>query len=193
LPGNHDVGNDPTPESIAAYTAKFGPDHYSFRQGDLIGVVLNSNLISSPKGAPKQALEQQDWLKIELEKAQQQQARHVVIFQHHSWFLQNVDEPDQYFNLPQAQRKLYVDLLQQHHVTHVFAGHYHGNQIARDGSLEMVTTGPIGKPLRNEQSGLRIVIVRDSGIEHRYYAMGEVPNQIDLSPPKKTAGKASDH
>jgi serine/threonine-protein phosphatase CPPED1 len=52
VPGNHDVGNDPTPESIAAYTAKFGPDHYSFRQGDLIGVVLNSNLISSPKDAP---------------------------------------------------------------------------------------------------------------------------------------------
>ena len=34
LPGNHDVGNDPTPESIAAYTARFGTaavDHDTHR------------------------------------------------------------------------------------------------------------------------------------------------------------------
>lgn len=51
-------------------------------------------------------------------------------------------------------------------------------------SLEMVTTGAIGKPLRNDVSGMRIVIVRDTGIEHRFYHMGEIPNRIDLSPAK---------
>jgi len=67
----------------------------------------------------------------------------------------------------------------------------HGNQIARDGSLEVITTCSIGKPLRKEPSGLRIVIVRPSGIEHRYYTMGDIPNTIDLSPPKKKPAKSA--
>src|SRR3954447_5324441 len=31
VPGNHDVANDPTPESLAAYRKTYGPDYYSFR------------------------------------------------------------------------------------------------------------------------------------------------------------------
>src|SRR5436190_14056446 len=31
VPGNHDVGNEPTPESLAAYRERFGPDYYTFR------------------------------------------------------------------------------------------------------------------------------------------------------------------
>ena len=30
---------------------------------------------------------------------------------------------------------------------HLFSGHYHRNALARDGDLEAVTTGPVGKPL----------------------------------------------
>src|SRR5580704_16920926 len=37
VPGNHDVGNDPTPESLAAYRAAYGPDYYSFREGPIYG------------------------------------------------------------------------------------------------------------------------------------------------------------
>jgi len=35
-----------------------------------------------------------------------------------------------------------------------------------------------------------IVTVRDTDIEHRFYHLGEIPNQIDLSPSKKPAAKA---
>src|SRR6266851_1470682 len=37
--GNHDVGNQPTPATLAAYREKFGPDYYKFRSGDLEGYV----------------------------------------------------------------------------------------------------------------------------------------------------------
>ena len=33
--GNHDVGNEPTKESLAQYRERFGPDYYSFRSGDV--------------------------------------------------------------------------------------------------------------------------------------------------------------
>jgi len=190
VPGNHDIGNEPTPESIAAYVARFGPDHYSFRCGPVLGLVLNSGLVQSPKGAPKQAEQQDAWLKDELDKAGRDGVRHVIVFQHHPWFVESVGEPDGYHNLPRQQRHRYLDLLRQHGVTHVFAGHYHANEVAKYGSLEMVTTGAIGKPLRKDVSGMRIVIVRDSGIEHRFYHLGEIPNRIDLTPPKKATSAA---
>mgnify|MGYP005844405961 CR=1 FL=1 len=186
LPGNHDVGNHPTPETIAAYVARFGPDHYAFRYGPMFGVVLNSCLIQSGKKVPVQAQEQEAWLRAELEKARQEGARHVVVFQHHPWFVESADEADGYHNLPRQDRLRYLDLLLRHGVTHAFAGHYHANATAKYQSLEMVTTGAIGKPLRKDASGLRVVIVRDTGIEHRFYHLGEIPNRIDLSPAKKT-------
>ncbi len=150
MPGNHDVGNEPTPESIARYTARFGPDHYSFRCGPMIGLVLNSGLIWSPKGAPNLARQQEAWLKAELEKAQREEVRHVIVFQHHPWFVEDIDEPDGYHNLPRQERRRFLDLFRQYGVTHVFAGHYHANRTARYESVEVVTTGAIGKPLRKD-------------------------------------------
>lgn len=38
--GNHDVGNEPTPESLAAYRKNFGRDHCSFRAGPVYGIVI---------------------------------------------------------------------------------------------------------------------------------------------------------
>jgi 3',5'-cyclic AMP phosphodiesterase CpdA len=66
-------------------------------------------------------------------------------------------------------------------VTHVFAGHYHRNALGRAGELEMVTSGPVGMPLGEAKSGIRVVVVRDGAIEHRYYELGEIPNSVDLS------------
>ena len=111
LPGNHDIGNDPTPETIAAYVARFGPDHYSFRCGPILGLVLNSGLVQSAQGAAQQAEQQDVWLKAELEKAKQDEVRHVIVFQHHPWFAEKIDEPDGYHNLPLPERRRYLDLL----------------------------------------------------------------------------------
>ena len=187
VPGNHDVRNEPTPETIAAYTARFGPDHYTFRQGSMLGVVLNSSLIQSPKTAPREAEQQADWLRAELEKAKRDGVGQIVIFQHHPWFLSNIDEPNGYENLPRDERRQYLKLFQDYGVRHVFTGHLHCNQIVRSGSVEMVATAAIGQPLRDSGSGLRIVIVRDGQLEHRFYGMGEIPNRIDISP--KTEAK----
>src|SRR5207245_6980911 len=119
-------------------TEKFGPDYYSFRSDDLAGFVLNSSLIAAPEKAPAEADRQEAWLKGELAKPRTEGIRHRIIFQHHSWFLENADEPDQYFNIPTATRKRYLKLFHDSSVSHVFGGHYHRNAYARDGSIEMI-------------------------------------------------------
>jgi len=178
--GNHDVENQPTPATLAAYREKFGPDYYSFRSGDLAGFVLNSSLIAAPAKAQAEADRQEAWLKAELAKPRPEGVRHRVIFQHHSWFLEKADEPDQYFNIPAAPRKRYLKLFHDSGVTHVFAGHYHRTAYGRDGALDMITTGPVSKPLGKEPSGLRIVVWTDAGIEHQYYGLGSIPHEVPV-------------
>lgn len=187
--GNHDVGNDPTPELIAYYRQNFGPDFYSFREGDIYGIVLDSSVISSPKAVQKIADEQEAWLATELVKAKTSGARHIVVFQHHSWFLEKPDEPTQYFNIPLEQRQRYLKLLRDAGVRYVFAGHYHRNALGKDGDFEMVTSGPVGQPLGTDPSGLRAVVVQGDRLEHRYFTLGNIPNQYP--PPTRPAVKGA--
>jgi 3',5'-cyclic AMP phosphodiesterase CpdA len=179
--GNHDVENVPTPESVAAYVKVFGPDHYSFRRASLYGIVLDSSIIHSPDKTAVLAAEQERWLRTELDKARQSGARHVVIFQHHPWFLKDATEADQYFNIPKIRRAMFLELFRAAGVKYLFSGHYHRNAIGRDGDIEMITTGPIGKPLGEAQSGIRVVTVTHDAITHRYYELGEIPNQIPVN------------
>ncbi len=188
--GNHDVGNVPTPGSVAAYTNAFGPDHYAFRYDDFVGIVLDSSLIKAPQNVPDSFAAQENWLKSELQQAKNSGARHIVIFQHYPWFLQSPDEPEQYFNLPRERRAAYLALFHEFGVEAVFGGHYHRNTVAHDGSLEIVTTGALGKPLGGSQSGIQVVIVRNHAIEHRFYDLGEIPDQIDLSLHSSDSGKS---
>lgn len=177
--GNHDVGNVPTPTSIEAYRRDFGPDHYTFRYRDLEGIVLNSPLIQAPDSAPALYEEQERWLAEQLARPRPVGVRYRVVFQHHSWFLHDPDEPDQYFNIPRERRLPHLALFLKSGVTYVFSGHYHRNAVGRDGPIEMVTTGPVGKPLGSDPSGIRVVIVRPTGIEHRYYGLGNLPTRIE--------------
>src|SRR3954447_3301771 len=98
-PGNHDVGNEPTAESLAAYRKTYGPDYYSFREGQVSGIVLNSSLFKAPVNVPQEAARQEAWLEDELKKARQENAV-IIIFQHIPFFLERPDEPEVYSTLP---------------------------------------------------------------------------------------------
>jgi 3',5'-cyclic AMP phosphodiesterase CpdA len=178
--GNHDIADPPTPEALAAYTKRLGPDRYTFRHGSFTGIVINTPVIVATQKVPEAAAAQQQWLKTELERARREGARHIVVFQHHPFFLADPAEADQYFNVARALREPYLALLKEAGVTHVFAGHLHRNAVGKDGELEMVTTGPVGRPTGDTKSGLRVVTVTDKGIQHRYYDFGEIPNKVVL-------------
>ena len=183
--GNHDVGNAPTPQMLAAYREKFGPDYYTFRHGDFLGLVLDSSLIQHPDRAPEEAAKQRAWVHSELEKAKQDGLRRMAVFQHIPYFLERADEPGQYFNIPAEPRAEALELFERYGMHYVFAGHYHRNAYAETPSLHVVTNGPVSKPLGADPSGIRVVFVRDTGIDSQYYGLGNIPNQIDLSIPAK--------
>jgi 3',5'-cyclic AMP phosphodiesterase CpdA len=178
--GNHDVGNEPTPESLADYREHFGPDWYSFRERDIYGIVLNSSVIAAPAAVESEAAAQEEWLREELVRAKASGARHILVFQHHPWFLETPDEADAYFNIPLATRSRYLAMFKEAGVSHIFAGHYHRNSFGRDGELEMVTTGPVGRPLGEDDSGFRLIHVGPVGIEHEYVSLGRIPTELNV-------------
>ena len=92
-------------------------------------------------------------------------------------------QPDQYFNIPRATRDRYLDLLARYGVQYVFAGHYHRNAYGTTGGLHMITTGPVGKPIGPDPSGMRVVIVRPAEIQSQYYGLGSLPNHVELAAP----------
>jgi len=181
--GNHDVGNEPTPETLAAFRKNIGRDYYSFRAGQVFGIVLNSPLIFAPQKAMSEYQEQEGWLRKELETAKAAGARHIILIQHHPLFKQSVREPNDYENIPLERRLPLVELLNKYGVRYVFAGHTHRNLLARDGQLEVVATAPVGKPLGQDGSGIRVVTVSETGLLHRYYEFGKLPDIIGKTSP----------
>ena len=107
-----------------------------------------------------------------------------VVFQHISFFLEKADEPDQYFNIPMETRRRVLALLKRYGVHYVFAGHYHRNSFGKDGELEMVTSGPAGKSLGPEGSGIRLGELKGTVVNHAYYSLGAIPNEYPIPPVK---------
>ncbi len=179
MPGNHDVENEPTRQSLAWYREHFGPDYYTFRSGGMEGIVLNSNLEKGTKAVPDEAAKMEAWLRAELAKARSARAKRVVVFQHIPFFVKDPAEEDTYDNIPRDVRRRYLALLEEYGVEYVFSGHNHAAvPEARAGALTQVVSGPVGLPLKGGQSGLRIVTVTATGLSHRYYDFGEIPETL---------------
>jgi 3',5'-cyclic AMP phosphodiesterase CpdA len=179
--GNHDIGNEPTPESIDAYRKNFGKDYYGFQAGPIYGIVLNSTLIHKPDRALPQYREQEAWFLAELERAKASGAQQIVLFLHHPPFLASAQEPDQYENLPLHRRLPLLELLHKYGIRNVFAGHTHKNVVAQDGTLRIVATGPVGKPLGPDGSGMRVASVGRAGLDHQYFDFGRLPESLELA------------
>lgn len=102
VPGNHDLALPLSPASVRAYRKVFGPDYYTFESHGMLGMVINTSLIKEPAGAPEETAAQEGWFRTTLDRARRTHPGRIMVFQHHSWFLAEAAEPDQYFNLPLA-------------------------------------------------------------------------------------------
>lgn len=176
--GNHDVENVPTIASLALYKKHFGDDRYTFRSGNVWGIILNSSLIKDPSLAPIEAANQLEWLIQVLKDAKKSNAKNIMVFMHHSLFLKDSNEPDEYFNINTERRNIYLNLFKTYGVKQVFAGHYHRNAYGKFGEMEMITTGPVGRPLGVDSSGFRIINVKGKIVDHRYFALDSLPVQL---------------
>ncbi|XP_022372410.1 serine/threonine-protein phosphatase CPPED1 isoform X1 [Enhydra lutris kenyoni] len=175
--GNHDVGNTPTPETVAEFQRTWGDDYFSFWVGGVLFLVLNSQFWYDASRCPALKQAQDQWLDQQLSVAGRRHCQHAVVFQHIPLFLHSIDEDDDYFNLTKSVRKEVANKLTRAGVTAVFSGHYHRNAGGTYQNLDMVVSSAIGCQLGQDTHGLRVVVVTAEKIIHRYYSLDELSEQ----------------
>lgn len=172
--GNHDAAADtlhPEPKSLATYRAAFGDDYYSFQHEDASFIVLNSTVMQHPEQVPEELESENRFLEKELKAARSRESSHIILFLHHPLFGRRAGEADSYWSVPLGRRLPMLERLRKYGVSAVFAGHWHRNNYASDGNMQMVATGSVGYPLGDDPSGYRVVEVFDERIEHQYHAL----------------------
>ncbi len=180
VPGNHDVGEAPTSDSLDLYRYRFGPDNYSYDHGDCHFLVINSSVAFDPVNVPGEWDNIVQFMVDDLSAAKARGAQHLVLFTHHPLFQEHAAEADSMWTVPTERRDVIVRILRDYDATAVFAGHLHKNVYADDGGLMMITTGAVGYPLGSDPSGIRIVQMQEDAIRHRYYGMDSVPDSLPV-------------
>ena len=134
LPGNHDIGDNPTAVDAApshpanekdrnAFVAVFGEDRWQFEAAGWRFIGLNSLIMNT--GIPSEA-EQMDWLTSQLSGANRNP---IALFLHKPLFLRTPEDPEtpetaiRY--VPQPVRAQLVKMLGAHDVRLVASGHVH--------------------------------------------------------------------
>lgn len=176
VPGNHDLSQQATDESIDRYINEYGYDCFSFQVNNCCFIGLNMPIIFANR-EEKENL-QWNWLEKTLENSQK--CNHRILFGHYPFFVRDPEEADKYENIPLKKRKAYLDLMQKYQVRHMFAGHLHFNSEGTYKDFKMTVTNSICTPLGKDKIGLRIIKVYPDKIIENYYDIDQIPTHIVL-------------
>jgi len=121
-PGNHDVRDLPTAQSLALYRDVMGRDYFSVEQGDSVFVFVNTQLWKVE--VPGESDRHDAWFRATLETAAAQ-GRRLFVIGHIPVFSMTPDEPDGHDNLPIRKRREVLELCHRCGVQAYLAGHSH--------------------------------------------------------------------
>lgn len=175
VPGNHDIGDVPTGDALSWYRQYFGRDRFSFNHRGWHIVGLNSCILVDGSDIPDEVERQWAWLEDDLGRGGSREG--TIVFMHHPLFLDRADEVDDYFNLPGVARRRCLEIFRRTEVNTVFCGHLHRCHEAAIEDLNVVVTGPVGMPLQDGYSGLRLVKIGEEGVRHMYFGLEDSEGQ----------------
>jgi len=157
--GNHDVGNDPTPESLAYYREVVGKDYYSFEHKGYMFVIVNTQLWKAPVEGE---LKKHDvWLEDTLGTAANKNTP-VFVVGHYPLFLEEPDEAEKYMNLPVAKRRELCKLFDKQGVVAMLGGHTHRLITNECKGIQLVNAETISKNFDKRPLGFRVWHVANS-------------------------------
>ena len=159
-PGNHDVGQEPTPESLERYRSVIGPDYYSFEYQGYTFAVVNTQLWKV--SVPGESERHDAWLVDILEQAAGKNSP-VFVVGHYPLFLSTPDEADEYMNLPVAKRNELLQLFERTGVVAVLGGHAHRLMVNEYNGIQMVNGETTSKNFDKRPMGFRLWNVSEAG------------------------------
>jgi 3',5'-cyclic AMP phosphodiesterase CpdA len=204
LPGNHDIGDNPTavgkpPSHRAnerdrdAFNAVFAEDRWQFEAAGWRFIGLNSLIMNT--GLPSEP-EQMDWLASQLSGAN---GSPIALFLHKPLFLHTPEDPETEGTairyVPQPVRAQLVEMLAENDVRLVASGHVHQRRDFTYGRTRHVWAPSVGfiipdrkqEVIGIKETGLVEYRFRPDSFEVRYVrAPGQVDVDMDeLVPPRK--------
>jgi 3',5'-cyclic AMP phosphodiesterase CpdA len=194
LPGNHDIGDNPTAvgeppshraneKDRAAFVGAFGADRFQFEAAGWYFVGLNSLIMNT--AIPSEA-EQMDWFAGRLSDAN---GKPIALFLHKPLFLQAPEDPETPATairfVPQPVRAQLVKMIDAHDVRLVASGHVHQRRDFTYGhtrhvwapSTGFVMPDRIQEVIGKKETGLVEYRFRPDGFEVRYV---RAPGQVDI-------------
>ena len=151
--GNHDIGNEPTEESLKRYRTVIGEDYYSFEHKGKTIATVNTQLWKSPLVG--EAEEHDRWFENMLRDAAEKNSP-VFVFGHYPLFLKTPDEEEGYFNLPIEKRRKLLNQFEKHGVVAMLGGHAHKLIINDHQGIQLVNAETTSKNFDSRPFGFRL-------------------------------------
>ena len=180
--GNHDFVGEPPPshEGLARYRETYGPDWYTFSMNGWRFMVLNSTLMKTPESVKEDEYAQIEWMESELAKKSGRNRYGTIIFMHHPFFDNHIDEDDGYHSITKARRRGYLDEFVKGDVKAVFSGHRHTTIPERSyETIRLINTNAICKSFDNNP-GLRVEKLYEGTINDEFFRFDELPETIEV-------------
>jgi Icc-related predicted phosphoesterase len=152
-PGNHDVSNTPTLETLRHYRAAMGKDYYAFEHNGYAFVVANTSLWKAP--LPAEFEKHDSWFKETLEKAERKNES-IFVISHYPLYVKRPEETNSYYNLPVAKRQELLSLFERCGVVAHLAGHTHKTITNEFHGIQMVCSQTTSKNFDQQPFGFRL-------------------------------------
>ena len=174
LPGNHDVRLEEGSVDVEPYTKHLGTDRFCVRVNGILLTGINSDYLKDETRDPsKERISSGGW---PVRSKRKGPAGHLLSSHTTRSFSGKSTNPDGYSTISPEKRRRYFELFRETGVQTVFTGHLHDNAETSYDNIGMITTSAVGRPLGDAPSGVRIIVIKDRTIIHRYYPLDEIPD-----------------
>jgi len=194
LPGNHDIGDNPTEigptpsqrvseKDRQAFISVFGDDRWRFEAAGWCFIGLNSLVMNSGLGSEA---EQFDWLAAELAGAK---GKPVALFLHKPLYLNAPDDPEleatSFRYVPQPARARLIEMLRSADLRLVASGHVHQRRDFTFAGIRQIwapSAGFIISDARQERIGIKEVGLVEYRFQPDSFDVRHVkaPGQVNL-------------
>lgn len=153
LPGNHDIYLAFPNIDMTAFESRYGEGSFVHEDGNVKLVGINTNYIKYDDTAE---FSQFEWLENALRKKNRQT---TLVFGHHPFFLEDIDEEDGYFQIQKDKRKAYFDMFARRGVSAVYSGHLHNNAEGEYNGIPSITTTSVAYQIGDAEPSVRVITV----------------------------------
>jgi len=158
-PGNHDLNWTDTLKSLEHYRTNYGKDYLSVDCKEFC--IISANSIFwwlEGSGLQEDIASFEQWLLKILQTAKNKK-QPVIMMTHVPPFYSNIDEDDNYDNLPKTKRKELLDLFNTHGVLFWLAGHTHTTFQHNYGSITLLNGETTCRNFDNRPLGFRLLTI----------------------------------